>query len=61
MKAPHRARAQPAPVTPGITRQMVRQHARQLYRDKWAQHTLTLREWRLAERNLVRSLEADTF
>jgi len=40
---------------------MVRQHARQLYRDKWAQHTLTLREWRLAERNLVRSLEADTF
>lgn len=35
--------------------------ATHLYRDKWAQHTLTLREWRLAEQNLVRSLEADTF
>jgi len=44
MKTPARARAQPAPSNPGITKQMVRQHARRLFRDKWAQQPLTTRE-----------------
>ena len=40
---------------------MVRQHARRLFRDKWPQHALTAREWRLAEKDLVRTLEAEAF
>jgi len=50
--------AQPTPSTPGISSQMVRDHARRLFRDKWP-HTLSRREWRLAERDLVALLEAD--
>jgi hypothetical protein len=51
--------AQPAPVTPGISRRMVREHARRLFRDKWLQQPLTPSEWRLAEGDLVRVLEAE--
>jgi hypothetical protein len=50
---------QPKPVTPGITKAMVRQHAFQLYRDKLPAHPISLKEWVLAEKDLVNSMEAD--
>jgi hypothetical protein len=50
---------QPKPVTPGITRAMVRQHAYEMFRDKLPNHPLTLKDWVLAEKDLVASLEAD--
>ena len=54
-----KALEQPAPVTPGITKAMVRQHAYELFRDKLPAHPLTLQDWVLAEKDLVNSLEAD--
>lgn len=50
---------QPAPVTPGITKAMVRQHAYELYRDKLPNHPLTVRDWVLAEKDLVNMMEAE--
>lgn len=50
---------QPAPVTPGVTRAMVRQHAYELYRDKLPHNSLTLEDWVLAEKDLVQTMEAD--
>ena len=51
---------QPAPVTPGITRGMVRQHAYEMYRDKLAHGgTLNLEDWVLAEKDLVESMQTD--
>ncbi len=50
---------QPKPVTPGITKAMVRQHAYEMFRDKLPDHALTLEDWVLAEKDLVNSLEAD--
>jgi hypothetical protein len=50
---------QPKPFTPGITRAMVRQHAYEMFRDKLPEHPLTLKDWVLAEKDLVNSLEAD--
>lgn len=48
---------QPEPVTPGITKGMVRQHAFEMYRDKLPDHELTLEDWVLAEKDLVQSLQ----
>ena len=50
---------QPKPFTPGITRAMVRQHAYEMFRDKLPEHPLTLKDWVLAEKDLVNSLDAD--
>ena len=50
---------QPKPFTPGVTRAMVRQHAYEMFRDKLPEHPLTLKDWVLAEKDLVNSLEAD--
>jgi hypothetical protein len=50
---------QPKPVTPGVSRAMVRQHAYEMFRDKLPDHPLTLKDWVLAEKDLVNSLEAD--
>ena len=50
---------QPAPFSPGVTKDMVRQHAFEMYRDKLPEHPLTLDDWVLAEKDLVNSLEAD--
>jgi len=50
---------QPEPVTPGITKGMVRQHALELYRDKLAHETMTLEDWVLAEKDLVHAMETD--
>lgn len=54
------ARAQPIPLHPGLTQTMVRRHAQRLFRDKWGRQPLTPREWRLAEEDLVRVLEAES-
>lgn len=50
---------QPKPFTPGLTRAMVRQHAYALYRDKLPNHPLTLKDWVLAEKDLVNELDAE--
>jgi len=50
---------QPNPVTPGITKSMVRQHAFEMFRDKLPDHPLTLEDWVLAEKDLVESLDAE--
>jgi hypothetical protein len=50
---------QPKPVTPGITRAMVREHAYRLYRDKLPEHPLTLSDWVLAEKDLVASMQTE--
>jgi hypothetical protein len=50
---------QPAPVTPGISKEMVRQHAYEMFRDKLPAHPLTLEDWVLAEKDLVNSLETE--
>jgi hypothetical protein len=50
---------QPMPVTPGLTRGMVREHAYRLYRDKLTYHPLSLEDWVLAEKDLVASREAE--
>ena len=54
-----RAVEQPKPFTPGVTRAMVRQHANEMCRDKLPDHSLTLTDWVLAEKDLVNLLEAD--
>ena len=50
---------QPEPFTPGFSKGMVRQRAFELYRDKLPDHTLTIEDWVLAEKDLVNSLETD--
>jgi hypothetical protein len=50
---------QPKPVTPGVTKAMVREHAYRLYRDRLPDHPLTLENWVLAEKDLVASMEAE--
>jgi hypothetical protein len=59
MKSSSPSHTQPAPHNPGVSKQRVRQHARWLFRDQWEHRPLTTREWRLAERDLVRRLEAE--
>ena len=51
--------AQPEPFTPGVTKGMVRQHAFEMFRDKLPDHPLTLENWVIAEKDLVRSMESD--
>ena len=49
---------QPQPFTPGVTRTMVREHARALYRDKLMHNqALTLEDWVLAEKDLVSEMQ----
>jgi hypothetical protein len=50
---------QPNPVTPGVTKGMVREHAYRLYRDRLLERPLTLEDWVLAEKDLVASMEAE--
>jgi len=57
-KAP-KAVEQPKPVTPGVTKGMVREHAYRLYRDRLPEHPLTLADWVLAEKDLVAAREAE--
>jgi len=50
---------QPLPVTPGVTRAMVRQHAYEMFRDKLPKHPLTLEDWVLAEKDLVAEIDVE--
>ena len=59
MKKDVKSVEQPQPVTPGITKAMVRQHAYEMFRDKLPEHPLTLEDWVLAEKDLVSSLDAE--
>ena len=54
---PVKPMAQPKPFTPGITSAQVRQHAFELYRDKLDNEKLTLDDWVMAEKDLVRQME----
>jgi hypothetical protein len=58
-KRTEKAVEQPKPVTPGVSKAMVRQHAFEMFRDKLPEHPLTLEDWVLAEKDLVASLDAD--
>ena len=50
---------QPRPMSPSVTKAMVRQHAFELYRDKLSHGRLTLEDWVLAEKDLVQSRETE--
>lgn len=50
---------QPNPVTPGVTRGMVREHAYQMYRDRLPGTPLTLEDWVLAEKDLVARMQSE--
>jgi hypothetical protein len=50
---------QPAPFTPGVTKAMVRQHAYELFRDKLPDKPLTLEDWVLAEKDLVKMQQTE--
>ena len=52
--------AQPVPFTPGLTKEEVRQHAYRLYRDKLEHESLTLEDWVLAEKDLVKDLQVES-
>jgi hypothetical protein len=56
-----RAGTQPQPLTPGLTRKMVREHAHRVFRDIILTRPLTANEWRLVEEDLVRRLEHDGY
>jgi hypothetical protein len=58
-KSEDKGMAQPKPFTPGITAAQVRQHAFELYRDKLDHEQLTLDDWVMAEKDLVRQMETD--
>jgi hypothetical protein len=49
--------AQPSPFTPGLTKDEVRQHAFRLFRDKLEHESLSLEDWVLAEKDLVKDIE----
>ena len=54
----HERIEQPQRFTPGVTKTMVREHAFALYRDKLNHdQPLTLEDWVLAEKDLVKELE----
>jgi hypothetical protein len=57
--AKKKAVKQPKPFTPGFTKEMVRQHAYRLYRDKLAEGPLTLQDWVLAEKDLLATQETE--
>lgn len=48
---------QPEPFTPGLTKEMVRQHAYRMFSDKLKHAKLTLQDWVLAEKDLAKTLE----
>jgi hypothetical protein len=51
---------QPTPFTPGLTKDEVRQHAYRLYRDKLEHESLSLEDWVLAEKDLVKDIEVES-
>lgn len=60
MKSPRpRSVRQPAPQIPGLTRQMIKEHAARLYRDVFPSHPQSKREWHTVEEDLARKIERD--
>lgn len=59
MKTTFQPIPQPAPVTPGLSKAAVREHAFRLYRDKLERDALTLEDWVLAEKDLVQALDEE--
>lgn len=60
MKNPRKPPAvQPPPHIPGLTPQMVKDHAAKLFRDVFPEQPLTESQWRLVEEDLARKLEHD--
>jgi hypothetical protein len=59
MKTKVKPAEQPRPFTPGVSKAAVRQHAFEMFRDKLPDHPLTLEDWVLAEKDLVRMKEAE--
>jgi hypothetical protein len=51
---------QPVPFTPGVTKEEVRQHAFRLFRDKLAHEALTIEDWVLAEKDLVKEMQVES-
>jgi hypothetical protein len=52
---------QPTPRNRGLTREMIREHARILFRDIFSKRPLSSQQWRIVEEDLVRKLEQDGF
>ena len=50
---------QPKPVTPGLSKAAVRQHAYEMFRDKLPDHPLTIEDWVLAEKDLVNTMHSE--
>jgi hypothetical protein len=50
---------QPDPFTPGLTKEEVRHHAFTLYRDRLQHGSLTLEDWVLAEKDLVKDIQEE--
>ena len=50
---------QPQPFTPGLTKEEVRNHAFTMYRDKLQHGSLTLEDWVLAEKDLVKDTQEE--
>lgn len=50
---------QPQPFTPGLTKEEVRNHAFTLYRDKLQHGSLTVEDWVLAEKDLVKDTQEE--
>jgi len=55
----HPPTPQPTPRIPGLTRQMVEDHAKRLFRDLFPKQPSTEEEWRLVEEDLARKLESE--
>ncbi len=55
----HKPVEQPQPFTPGVTKEMVRDHAFQMFRDKLRHDHLTLEDWVLAEKDLVQEVATE--
>jgi hypothetical protein len=60
MKTEQPAVPQPKPFTPELSAAAVRQHAYELFRDKLPEHPLTLEDWVLAEKDLVKTRDAES-
>lgn len=60
MDSAHNGISQPKPFTPGLSAAEVRQHAYELYRDKLPEHPLTLEDWVMAEKDLVKMRQSES-
>ena len=60
MDSAHNAISQPKPFTPGLSAADVRQHAFELFRNKLPEHPLTLEDWVMAEKDLVKTRQSES-